>query len=96
MTMQLRPLRLLGAIMLLGALAYTGDYLTLRYRMSTNRHPFGTVTITQMYAIHEKNGKTEYQFPPPQEQACVQSLFPHFGYSPCWYLRRHSEQRIDI
>ena len=89
-------LRLLGAMILFAALMYAADYLSLRFRIPKNRNPFGTVTVTQTYVIHEKNGKTEYQFPPPQDQVCVQSLFPHFGYSPCWYLRRHPEQRTNI
>jgi hypothetical protein len=96
MTMKRMLLCVLGAIILFAALGYAADYLSLRFRFPGNRNPFGTVTVTQMYVIHEKNGKTEYQFPPPQEQVCVQSLFPHFGYSPCWYLKRHTEQRIDI
>jgi len=86
---------ILFAVVLI-ALIYAGDYLSLRYRIPHNRSQFGTVTVTEMYAIHEKNGKTEYQFPPPQDEVCVQSLFPHFGYSPCWYVRRHAEKRIDI
>ena len=89
-------LRLVFFAVLLIALIYAGDYASLRYRIPHNRPQFGTVTVTEMYAIHEKNGKTEYQFPPPQDQVCVQSLFPHFGYTPCWYLRRHTEHRIDI
>jgi hypothetical protein len=83
------------AVVLIASI-YAGDYVSLRYRIPHNRPQFGTVTVTEMYAIHEKNSKTEYQFPPPQDQVCVESLFPHFGYAPCWYLRRHSEKRIDI
>jgi hypothetical protein len=83
------------AVVLIASI-YAGDYVSLRYRIPHDRPQFGTVTVTEMYAIHEKNNKTEYQFPPPQDQVCVESLFPHFGYAPCWYLRRHSEKRIDI
>jgi hypothetical protein len=47
--------------------------------------------------VHEKNNKTEFMFPrETQNQDCVHSLFPHMGYSPCWYLNRNREQRIDI
>ena len=88
--------RLVVYVVVLIALVYAGDYVSLRYRIPHNRSQFGTVTVTEMYAIHEKNSKTEYQFPPPQDHVCVQSLFPHFGYPPCWYLRRHTNQRIDI
>jgi hypothetical protein len=83
------------AVVLIASI-YAGDYVSLRYRIPHNRPQFGRVTVTEMYAIHEKNSKTEYQFPPPQDQVCVESLFPHFGHAPCWYLRRHSEKRIDI
>jgi hypothetical protein len=54
------------------------------------------VTIQPYYAIHEKNGKTEYDFAQPENQVCVRSLFPHFGYNPCWYVKRHTDKRIDI
>jgi hypothetical protein len=89
-------LRLLVAVVVLLGLVYAGDYLSLRYRIPRSRAQFGSVTVREMYAIHEKNNKTEYQFTPPQDEVCVQSLFPHFGYSPCWYLQRHTEKRIDI
>ena len=94
--MKHRFARLVVYAVLLVALVYVGDYVSVRYRIPHNRSQFGTVTVTEMYAIHEKNSKTEYHFAPPQDQACVQSLFPHFGYPPCWYLRRHTNQRIDI
>jgi hypothetical protein len=89
-------IRFFIALVLVLGLLYAGDYVSLRYRIPHNRAQFGTVSVSQMYAIHEKNNKTEYQFPPPQDQVCVSSLFPQLGYTPCWYLRRHSQQRIDI
>jgi hypothetical protein len=89
-------LRIFAALVLLALLTYAGDYLSVRYRIPNNRDPFSTVTIQPYYAIHEKNGKTEYDFATPENQACVRSLFPHFGYSPCWYVKRHTERRIDI
>jgi hypothetical protein len=89
-------LRVLGAIVLLAALLYGGDDLSLRYRIPKNREPFGSVTVQPLYVIHEKNGKVEYQFATPQDQPCIRSLVPHFGYSPCWYLSRHRQQRTDI
>jgi hypothetical protein len=88
--------RSLAILVIVVAVLYAGDYVSLRYRIPNNRTQLGTVTVTEMYAIQEKNNKTEYQFPPPQEQTCVYSLFPHFGYPPCWYLQRHTQQRIDI
>jgi hypothetical protein len=91
-----RLVQVLGAIVLLAALLYGADDLSLRYRIPKKREPFGSVTVQPLYVIHEKNGKVEYQFASPQDQTCVQSLVSHFGYSPCWYLRRHTQQQIDI
>jgi hypothetical protein len=80
----------------LGCLAavYAADDLYVRYRISKNRQPFGTVTIQRYDAISEKS-KTEFVFEEPINQTCVHSLFPHLGYQPCWYLARHNEQRIN-
>lgn len=86
----------LGILVLLFALIYAGDYLSLRYRIWKNRQPFEVVKIQPYYAIHEKNGKTEYDFAPPENETCVHSLFPHSGYNPCWYVNRHTERRIEI
>jgi len=27
-------------------------------------------------------------------QTCVRSLFPHLGFSPCWYVNREKLQRV--
>lgn len=88
--------RVIGAVVLLAMVIYAGDDLSVRYRVSKHLDPFATVTIQPYYAIHEKNGKTEYDFAAPESQLCVRSLFPHLGYSPCWYVMRHTEKRIDI
>jgi len=89
-------LRGLCATLTLAALLYGADDISLRYRIPKTREPFGSVTIQPLYVIHEKNGKTEYQFAQPQDRPCVRSLVPHFGYPPCWYLQRHTQQQIDI
>jgi hypothetical protein len=88
--------RVAGIAVLLLLVVYAGDYLSLRYKIPKGRDPFSSVTVQPYYAIHEKNGRTEYDFAPPESQVCVRSLFPHFGYNPCWYMSRHTEKRIDI
>ncbi len=52
--------------------------------------------VRPYYAVRLKSGKTEFLFQAPRQQTCVNSLFPHFGTAPCWYLQRHPEQRTDI
>ena len=76
-------------------LLYDGDDLVLRRRIAENRG-FEAVTIEHDYAIHEKNGKTEYVFQAPTAEQCVHALFPHRGCRPCWYVKRRAERRTDI
>jgi|SRR5271163_4358816 len=79
-----------------GLLGFGLDYAVFRLRVATNRSPYGSVVVTHYTAIQKKNGKTEFIFDPPQPQTCVNTLFPHAGSLPCWYLSRHPEQRTDI
>jgi hypothetical protein len=75
---------------------YAADYCLLRYRVAANRNAFGTITVRSYYAVGEKNNKTEYVFKSQADQTCVHSVFSHLGYTPCWYLSRHSETQITI
>jgi hypothetical protein len=85
-------------IALLGAAGsfYIGDYAVLRCRIVRNRAPYGSVTVNVYYAVPQKNGKMEYDFQSSQPEVCVNSVLPHVGYAPCWYLRRHSDQQIQL
>jgi hypothetical protein len=84
------------ALIAVCVLLYAVDDLIWRYKLATGHSPYGTVTVQFYYAIQEKNGKTEYDYQPPQPDTCVNSLFPHAGYSPCWYERKHPEKAIKI
>ena len=85
-------LRVLAGAAVVLAILYAGDWLALRYRAD----PYGAVTVRRYYALHKSRGKVNFIFADPQDQTCVRSLFPHAGYTPCWYLSRHPEQRIDF
>lgn len=78
------------------ALVFVADYGVLRLRLAFKRTNYGSVNVQYYYAIPHKNGKTEFDFQPPQAQTCVHSILPHMGYSPCWYLVKHPEQQIKI
>ncbi len=77
-------------------LAFGVDFAVFRIWAATNRNAYGSVTVSHYYAVLQKNGKTQFIFDPPQDETCVNVLFPHAGLLPCWYLRRHPEQRTDI
>ena len=88
--------RALGIALLLLAALYTGDYAAVRVPIPRSRAAYGTVTVRRYYAAMKKDGKPDYYFTPPAAETCVHSLFPHFGYEPCWYLSRHTNQEIDL
>ncbi len=83
------------SLLLAGALVYLGDYVALKYRIPHNRVQFGSVIVQRTWVIPMKDGKTQYSFDPPAPQDCVNSLFSHFGDSPCWYLKRHTRQTVN-
>ncbi|HLH31135.1 MAG TPA: hypothetical protein VKY31_08025 [Terriglobia bacterium] len=83
---------LLWIIPVLLVVAFAVDYVTLR----ASAAPTDTVTIKRYYAVGLKNGKTEMYYADPINQTCVNSVFPHMGYTPCWYVRRHNVKQISI
>ena len=86
----------LGTTAALAALTFLADYGVFRLRILAGRSPYGSVLVHSYYAVPQKNGKTEFIFDPPAQWTCVNSLFPHQGYPPCWYLSRHPDQRTDL
>jgi hypothetical protein len=93
--------RILISIIAIAAVIYIGDYLFLRVRMLHPKpaDPFESLKALRVLAIPEKDGKTEYEVDaqnPEQTVTCVHSLFPHSGYSPCWYVKPRINQPIPM
>jgi hypothetical protein len=93
--------RALAVLVALVALVYAGDYVAVRLRAACPRlgSAFGSVQMVRLYAIPLKNGSTEYELDARQPEVtvpCVRALFPHLGYSACWYLRRNSQKPIPM
>ncbi len=87
---------LVGGLIIPSALVYIGDYVSLQYRIPGNREQFATVEIDPYLAIPQKGGRTEFVVSDPINETCVNSLFPHFDDSPCWYVRQHRKKRIQM
>jgi hypothetical protein len=85
-----------GSVLALVTLAFVLDYGIFRLRAAIGGQAYGSVVVRRYYAVLQKNGKTTFIFNPPEPWTCVNSLFSHAGFSPCWYLTRHPEQRTDI
>jgi hypothetical protein len=77
-------------------LSFGLDFGVFRIRVAANWSAYGSVTVNHYTAVLQKNGKTTMTFDPPRDWTCVNALFPHAGYFPCWYLGRNPDQRTDI
>jgi len=87
--------RALGLALLALILLYICDFASARFGIPGHRPTYGTVTVRRQLDVPQKNKKTEFYFEPPEDQDCVNALFPHFGVQPCWYLRRHANVQVQ-
>jgi hypothetical protein len=67
-------------------LLYVADELALRYRL---RRGAALEAVVVYPAALLKNGKLEIFRGQPEIEQCARSMFPHAGYNPCWWVRRH-------
>jgi hypothetical protein len=82
----------LAVVVVLLVVAWLTDYIQLR----RSARPTGSVEIKRYFAVGLKNGKTEMMYAEPQTETCVNAVFPHQGYSPCWYVARHAVRQIEL
>ena len=78
------------ALPAMGLIAYTGDGLWARQHGT----PTEEMKIGRVYAAMNHWNQVEYSVGPSVMETCIDALMPHFGYVPCWYLRRHTIQQI--
>ena len=93
--------RILYALILLLALAYGYDFASVRRRINAQKpgDPFDVVTYPHLLAIPQKGNKVDYELDaqsPMESDPCIHSLFPHYGYTPCWYVLRRSKNPIQM
>jgi hypothetical protein len=74
----------------IGALLYAADDLSARFR----GQPTQQMKVDRYYADMNRWNQVEYSVGAPVMQTCLDALLPHFGYLPCWYLRRHTLQQV--
>jgi len=78
------------ALVSLAAIVYLGDDLWARYR----GRPVEQMKVGRLYAEVNHFNELEYSVGTPVMETCVDALLAHFGYTPCWYLRRHDIRQI--
>jgi hypothetical protein len=91
-------MRTIGRIALRGCLAlvslaivtYAADDLWARSR----GRPTEQIKVDRVYAAVNHFNQVEYSIGTPIMETCIEALMPHFGYTPCWYLTRHTLREI--
>ena len=84
---------LLAAVFALCAI-YVCDYVVLRVRMARGANA-GLGSVQVVYGAALKDGRATLFTDQPQIETCVRSIFPHLGYSPCWYASKHAVQIVN-
>ena len=88
----IRKIALWGCFSLtcLTALSYAADDLWARHRGRPVEH----IKVGRLYADVNHWNEVEYAVGTPVMETCVDALMPHFGYTPCWYLKRRPIRQI--
>ncbi len=99
--MRFSPQRAMIAVAALLAAVYAYDDLSVRHRLAAQKpgDPFDVVTHPRLLAIPQKGNRVEYALDaqsPMMSEPCVHSLFPHSGYTPCWYVNRKAQSPIPM
>ena len=83
-------------LVLLVAVVYGADYLSIHVPIPPGRAQFSTLEVRPYYAVPMKDGKTEYLYQDPRIETCSHSLFPQFGHSPCWRETGEPEKQLKL
>jgi hypothetical protein len=78
------------ALLSLTASLYVADDLWARFR----GRPVEQIKVGRIYLAVNQWNQLEHSVGPSVMEMCVDALMPHFGDTPCWYLRRHTIQYV--
>jgi len=71
---------------------YAGDFAVFKLRGS----PSSKVTVNNYQVVPLKGHKEEYDYLGSGDQPCSVSIFPQTGQTPCWWLRKHTNQTTNL
>ncbi|MGA2889758.1 MAG: hypothetical protein ABSE51_17055 [Terracidiphilus sp.] len=84
--------RAIMALVAAFVVTYTSDWAIFKLRGS----PSGKVTVNRYLTVPLKGNKQEFDYLGSSDVPCSVSLFPQAGQSPCWRLRRNSNQGANL
>jgi hypothetical protein len=82
-----------GGLLGLAVLAYVLDSMAVAFPGS--RQIYEDVRVDQIFTDTNKWHEVEYSRGLPTTERCVDALFPHGSYKPCWYLKKHTMQTTN-
>ena len=85
-------MRILVVLVVAFVAVYAGDWALFKLRGS----PRSKVTVNRYVTIPLKGSKQEFDYQGSIDLPCSVSLFPQAGQSPCWQLRRNTNQGMTI
>jgi hypothetical protein len=74
----------------LAGLTYVADDIWAGFR----GWPVEQIKVGRLFAEVNHYNEVEYSVGTPVMETCIDALMPHFGHTPCWYLRRHDIRQI--
>jgi hypothetical protein len=84
----------IGVVVAAGVI-YGIDDLSGRFGVPA-RPQYSTVTIRRYYFIKEKYNKFSYEPLPLLDEQCANTMLPHWGARPCWWVQRHRVVNIEV
>jgi hypothetical protein len=76
-------------VLTLGLIAYGLDWASLEYGIPAQRPKFNEYKVDQLYTVPNRWKEIEWSRGEPVMERCVNSVFPHYGNNPCWYVSQH-------
>jgi hypothetical protein len=88
--------RWLLRVVLVLAAGFVATYAVDSIAFKLEGAPQSTVTVNRTLVVPLKNNKEEYDYVGTFDEPCSISLFPQGGLSPCWELRRNTNQNVKL
>jgi hypothetical protein len=76
------------ALLALTAFAYAADWVIFKIEGS----PTSKFTVSHFVSAPLKNNKEEIDYTGSDVVPCSITLFPQGGFTPCWWLRKHTNE----
>ena len=89
----------IGAIVLVALYVIDASWFFIRRSYPAAGKASGSVHRVRLLAISDKGNKIEFQvdaLQPEEDVPCANSIFPHGGQGPCWYVVKHAKDPIPM